>query len=112
VARFDGGTITSDRDALLLGQTDQWLDLPPQIGTLFLDGRKQDVVKHAIEEMTAQRFSRLTLGYEDINESRRTPEESTVRRVGWTGGVEEQLAGKSTLNRMELGTGQQDLYKK
>ena len=46
VARFDGGTISSDGGAVLLRQTDRRLDLLPRLAQCFLDGRDQDRVQH------------------------------------------------------------------
>src|SRR6202521_2838307 len=68
VARFDGGTISSDGGALLLRQTDQKLNLLPRLAHCFLDGRKQEQVEHSIQEMLSQRIYGLALGYEDIND--------------------------------------------
>ena len=55
VARFDGGTISSDGGALLLRQTDKRLNLLPRLAQCFLDGRNQDLVEHSILEMVSQR---------------------------------------------------------
>src|SRR5665811_1443826 len=65
VARFDGGTISSDGGALLLRQTDQRLNLLPRLAECFLDGRNQEQVEHSILEMLSQRIYGLALGYED-----------------------------------------------
>src|SRR6267378_3657976 len=45
VARFDGGTISSDAGAFLLRQTDKRLNLLPRLVECFLDGRNQDLVE-------------------------------------------------------------------
>ena len=55
VARFDGGTISSDGGALLLRQTDKRLNLLPRLAECFLDGRNQEQVEHSILEMLWQR---------------------------------------------------------
>ncbi len=54
VARFDGGTISSDGGALLLRQTDQRLNLLPRLAECFLDGRNQNLVEHSVQEMLSQ----------------------------------------------------------
>ena len=56
VARFDGGTISSDGGALLLRQTDRHLNLLPRLAECFLDGRNQSLVEHSIQEMLSQRI--------------------------------------------------------
>ena len=54
MARFDGGTISSDSGALLLRQTDQRLNLLPRLAECFLDGREPERVEHSVEEMVSQ----------------------------------------------------------
>ena len=68
VARFDGGTISSDGGALLLRQTDRRLNLLSRLAECFLDGRMQKQVEHSVLEMLSQRIYDLALGYEDIND--------------------------------------------
>jgi len=68
VARFDGGTISSDGGAFLLRQTDKRLNLLSRLSECFLDGRNQHMVNHSIQEMLSQRIYGLALGYEDIND--------------------------------------------
>ena len=68
VARFDGGTISSDGGAFLLRQTDKRLNLLARLAECFLDGRNQEQVEHSIVEMLSQRIYGLALGYEDIND--------------------------------------------
>ena len=68
VARFDGGTISSDAGGLLLRQTDERLNLLPRLAQCFLDGRDQDLVEHSLEQMLAHRVYGLALGYEDLND--------------------------------------------
>jgi hypothetical protein len=112
VARFDGGTISSDGGALLLRQTDQYLNLLPRLATCFLDGRNPEQIEHSILEMLSQRVYGLALGYEDLNDHEQL---RTDPMFGVLAGREETgqpLAGKSTLNRMELGAGTPDRYKK
>jgi hypothetical protein len=112
VARFDGGTISSDGGALLLRQTDQRLNLLPRLAECFLDGRNQEQVEHSILEMLAQRIYGLALGYEDINDHEQLRTDPVFGILAGRNELEEPLAGKSTLNRMELGTGAKDRYKK
>jgi hypothetical protein len=112
VARFDGGTISSDGGAFLLRQTDQRLNLLPRLAECFLDGRNQDQVEHSILEMLSQRIYGLALGYEDINDHEQLRTDPVFGVLAGREELEEPLAGKSTLNRMELGTGTKDRYKK
>jgi hypothetical protein len=112
VARFDGGTISSDGGAFLLRQTDRRLNLLPRLAVCFLDGRNQEQVEHSIQEMLSQRIYGLALGYEDINDHEQLRTDPVFGILAGRKELEEPLAGKSTLNRMELGTGTKDRYKK
>ena len=112
VARFDGGTISSHGGALLLRQTDQRLNLLPRLAKCFLDSRNQEQVEHSILEMLSQRIYGLALGYEDIHDHDQLRTDPVFGILAGRKELEEPLAGKSTLNRMELGTGTKDRYKK
>jgi len=87
VARFDGGTISSDGGALLLRQTDKRLNLLARLAECFLDGRNQEYVEHSVVEMLSQRIYGLALGYEDIKRSRATAAQSGFRHPGGPGGT-------------------------
>jgi hypothetical protein len=112
VARFDGGAISSDGGALLLRQADQRLNLLPRFSNCFLDGREQDRVEHSILEMVSQRVYGLALGYEDLNDHEQLRKDPLFGVLAGREELDKRLAGKSTLNRLELGNGQQDRYKK
>ncbi len=112
VTRFDGGRISSDGGAFLLRQTDQRLNLLPRLAECFLDGRNPEQVEHSILEMLSQRIYGLALGYEDINDHEQLRKDPVFGILAGRENLEEPLAGKSTLNRLELGAGTKDRYKK
>ena len=112
VARFDGGTISSDGGTFLLRQTDQRLNLLPRLAECFLDGRNPEQIEHSILEMLSQRIYGLALGYEDLNDHEQLRKDPVFGILAGRADLEQPLAGKSTLNRMELGAGAKDRYKK
>jgi hypothetical protein len=112
VARFDGGTISSDGGAFLLRETDRRLKLIPRLAECFLDGRNQALVEHSIDEMLAQRVFGLGLGYEDLNDHEQLRTDPVFGILAGKQNLAQPLAGKSTLNRLELGTAKPDRYKK
>jgi hypothetical protein len=112
VARFDGGTISSDSGGFLLRETDRRLNLLPRLAGCFLDGRNQARIDHSILEMLSQRIYGLALGYEDINDHEQLRTDPVFGILAGREELDEPLAGKSTLNRMELGAGAKDRYKK
>jgi len=112
VARFDGGTISSDSGSLLLREVDKRLNLLPRLASCFLDGRNQDQVEHSVLEMLSQRIYGLALGYEDLNDHEQLRKDPVFGVLAGREELNAPLAGKSTLNRMELGAGVKDRYKK
>jgi hypothetical protein len=112
VARFDGGTISSDGGALLLRETDRRLNLLPRLAECFLDGRDPERIEHTVGEMVSQRVYGLALGYEDLNDHEQLRTDPLMSVLAGREEVERPLAGKSTLNRLELGDGGEDRYKK
>src|SRR6266487_3341594 len=115
VARFDGGTITSDGGALLLRETDRRLNLLPRLAGCFLDGRNPLLVRHSVQQMVSQRIYGLALGYEDLNDHEQLRQDPVMRVLAGKEDVEDEdqaLAGKSTLNRLELSDGTPNRYKK
>ena len=113
VARFDGGTMTSDAGALLLRETDRRLDLLPRLAACFEDRRQPWLISHSVPELVAQRVYALALGYEDLSDHDQLREDPLLAVLsGKPRPGEETLAGKSTLNRLELGGEQPTRYKK
>ena len=105
VADFDGGMVSSDAGALLLGETDKAIGLIDRFAACFRDARNPDYVRHEVKTLVAQRVFGLALGYEDLNdhdELRGDPVLGVL--LGKLDGAAEApaaLAGKSTLNRLE-----------
>ena len=111
VAEFSGGRMTSDSGALLLRETDQRMKLLARFSQCFLDGRNPAWVQHPVEQMLAQRIYSLALGYEDLNDHEQLRQDPLLKLLAGKPDLNEPLAGKSTLNRMELGDGLPNRYK-
>jgi hypothetical protein len=106
VAGFDGGAITSDAGALLLGATDRAIRLIGRFAECFIDRRRPEYVEHLVATLVGQRVFGLALGYEDINdhdELRHDPVMALLagKLQAWRADCA-PVAGKSTLNRLEL----------
>ena len=113
VARFDGGTITTDGGGLLLREVDQRLNLLPRLAECFLDARSPLLVEHTVEQLVSQRVYGLALGYEDLNDHEQLRNDPLLGVLAGKADVEDSpLAGKSTLNRLELSDGTPSRYKK
>jgi hypothetical protein len=116
VAAFDGGAVTSDAGGLLLGATDRAIGLIDRFAVFFQDQRRADLVEHEVRTLIGQRVFGIALGYEDLNDHdqlRHDPVLATMvgklsaRRVDCA-----PLAGKSTLNRLELSRTEASRYHK
>jgi hypothetical protein len=116
VADFDGGAITSDAGALLLGATDRAIGLIERFAACFSDGRASDRIVHDVATLVGQRVLGISLGYEDLvdhDELRHDPVMGVVLgRLEARHGRCAPLAGKSTLNRLEHGTAVIDRYRR
>jgi len=105
-AAFDGGLVTSDAGALLLGATDRAIGMMDRFAACFSDTRRQDLIEHEVATLVSQRVFAIALGYEDLNdhdELRHDPMMAVL--AGKLAGRREgcaPVAGKSTLNRLEL----------
>jgi len=102
-AQFGGGAITSDGGGLLLREVEKRTGIVRQFAACFRDYRNPDLIEHPVEALVAQRVYGLALGYEDLNdheELRKDPLLAVLVEKADPGN--EALAGKSTLNRLEL----------
>lgn len=104
--------MTSDGGALLLRETDRRLNLMPRLAECFLDRRNPLLVTHPVGEMVSQRVYGLALGYEDLNDHEQLRHDPLLHVLTGKAKIDEPLAGKSTLNRLELGDGRPSRYKK
>jgi hypothetical protein len=116
MAAFDGGAITSDAGSLLLGQADRAIRLTERFAACFTDGRAAELVEHQVTTLVMQRVIGIALGYEDLNghdQLRCDPVLAVL--VGKLEASRQNcapLAGKSTLNRLELSRGEPTRYHK
>jgi Transposase DDE domain group 1 len=109
VVAFDGGAVTSDAGALLLGATDKAIGLVERFASCFSDGRSQERIEHEITTLLGQRVFGLALGYEDLVDHDQLRHDPVMAILA--GKLEARradcapLAGKSTLNRLEHAPG-------
>jgi len=106
VAAFDGGTVSSDAGALLLGKADAALGLMDRLAGCFIDERNPELIEHTVRTLIGQRVFGMALGYEDLNDHESLRHDPVFGAL--LGKLEPKrradcaaLAGKSTLNRLE-----------
>jgi hypothetical protein len=126
VANFSGGKITSDGGGLLLREVEERRNIIEGFAKCFRDYRDARTVEHTVRELVAQRVYGIALGYEDLNDhdnlrhdpllavlvGKEDPSGESRTRERDRG---KALAGKSTLNRLELNKGrleERERYKK
>jgi len=101
-AGFTAGRVTSDGGSLLLRQVDRKIKLLGRLTGCFSDGRDPKLIEHRLSEMLAQRIYGLALGYEDLNDHEQLRSDPLMGLLSGKRELAEPLAGKSTLNRLEL----------
>jgi hypothetical protein len=105
-AAFDAGLVTSDAGALLLGATDRAIGMIDRFAACFHDERRQDLIEHEVATLVRQRVFAIALGYEDLNDHDELRHDPLMAMLA--GKLEARreecapVAGKSTLNRLEL----------
>ncbi len=115
-AAFDAGLVTSDAGALLLGATDRAINLVRRFASCFHDERRAEYVEHAVATLVGQRVFAIALGYEDLNDHDELRHDPMMAVLA--GKLEARredcapVAGKSTLNRLELSRLQPTRYHK
>ena len=110
-AGFTAGQVSSDGGSLLLREVERRINLLGRLPGCFSDGRRPLLVKHKLVEMLSQRIYGLALGYEDLNDHEQLRNDPLLGVLSGKRELAERLAGKSTLNRLEL-TGRSLRYHK
>jgi hypothetical protein len=107
VAGFDGGKITSDAGGLLLGATDRAIGLIDRFAQCFSDARSEELVEHTVATLIGQRVFGIALGYEDLVDHDALRHDPIMAVLAGKLAARRKncapVAGKSTLNRLELG---------
>ena len=115
-AAFDGGRMTSDAGGLLLGRTARVIGLIDRFAKCFDDRRKPGQIEHEVATLVGQRVYAIALGYEDLVDHDQLRHAPMLAALG--GKLEARrstcaaLAGKSTLNRLELSRSEPTRYHK
>jgi len=116
VAEFDGGALTSDAGGLLLGATDKAIGLVERLARCFRDARRPELIEHSVATLVGQRVFGIALGYEDLNDHDELRHDPLMAVLA--GKLEARredcalVAGKSTLNRLELSRRTPTKYRK
>src|SRR3977135_2249137 len=106
VAAFDGGPITSGGGAMLVGGAGRGIGMMERFAACFHDERRQDLIEHEVVTLLGQRVFGIALGYEDLNDHDKLRHDPMMAVLA--GKLEARredcapVAGKSTLNRLEL----------
>jgi len=107
IAGFDGGRITSDAGAVLLGAADRAIRLVERFAEFFTDSHAAELVEHAIVTLVGERVFGIALGYEDLIDHDELRHDPTMAVLAGKLSARRKdcapLAGKSTLNRLERG---------
>ena len=115
-AAFDAGLVTSDAGGLLLGAADRAIGLVDRFAACFRDHRRQDLIEHAVTTLIGQRVFGIALGYEELNDHDQLRHDPVLAvlagKLSSTRETCAPVAGKSTLNRLELSREEPTRYHK
>jgi hypothetical protein len=105
-AAFDAGLVTSDAGALLLKATDRAIGLMGRFAGCFHDERRPELIEHEVATLVGQRVFAIALGYEDLNDHDELRHDPLMAVLAGKLSAKREacapVAGKSTLNRLEL----------
>ncbi|MBT13419.1 MAG: IS1380 family transposase [Oceanospirillaceae bacterium] len=107
-ADFSGGHITSDAGLLLLREVDKQHRLTRRLASVLQDPRTPEMVRHKLGTMVRQRVFGVAAGYEDLNDHEALRFDQALQTAV---GQDNDLAGKSTLCRMEQRADRQAVVK-
>lgn len=102
VAQFNGGPLTSDGGALLLREVERATGVLRRFAACFRDYRDPARITHSVAALVRQRIYALALGYEDLNDHEQLRHDPLFAVLAEAEDLAAPLAGKSTLNRLEL----------
>jgi hypothetical protein len=115
-ADFDGGAMTSDAGALLLGASDRAIGLVDRFASCFVDTRAPELIEHQVATLVGQRVFGIALGYEDVSDHDHLRHDPVMAVLAGKLMARRSdcapLAGKSTLNRLELSRPEPTRYHK
>ena len=115
-ADFDGGTMTSDAGALLLGASDRAIGVVDRFAACFIDARAPELIEHRVATLVGQRVFGIALGYEDLSDHDHLRHDPVMAVLAGKLAARRSdcapLAGKSTLNRLELSRPEPTRYHK
>ena len=112
-ADFEGGNIVSDGGVPLIAEVDRMFNVLARYADCFTDHRDPELIEHSLLDLVRQRIYGLCLGYEDLNDHDRLRADALIAACVGKQDLEGQqrrrqadrgmpMAGKSTLNRLEL----------
>jgi len=113
IGRFDGGQISSDAGGMVLREVERCFGILKRLAGCFRDYRDPQRTEHSLQTLISQRVYGIALGYEDLNDHdslRHDVMMGVLCEKSDPSGMErarkrdqgKAVAGKSTLNRLEL----------
>ena len=109
LGRFDADKVSSDGGVALLREAEHRFGVIKRLSECFTDHRDPRYVTHPLFSIVAQRVLAICCGYEDVNDHDRFRSDPVASMFC---GTSSPLAGKSTVNRMELTGLEADRYRK
>lgn len=101
IARFDGGTLSSDSGVIALGEVEKRLGVAGRLARCIDDPRRPDQIVHSLADMIGFRMKMIAAGYEDGNDATRLRSDPIFKMAEGALPSDRDLASQSTICRLE-----------
>jgi len=101
VARFDGGTVSSDAGIVVLREIEARLRVAERLAACIDDPRDPNLIVHSLSDMIRFRTMMIAAGYEDGNDAAQLRQDPLFKMAQGTPPSGRDLASQPTLSRLE-----------
>ncbi|HEY2212392.1 MAG TPA: IS1380 family transposase [Bradyrhizobium sp.] len=120
VAKFDGGSLSSDGGVLVLREVEQRLSVADRLAACIEDPRAPDQITHTLSDIIRFRLLMIAAGYEDGIDANSLRADPVFKMAHDLAPSDRELCSQSTISRLEnlpdvrallrMGRGMVDLY--
>jgi len=112
-ADFNGGEVSSDLGALVLGAVDQRIGLLGRLTQAIGDSRDLRYIRHTMRELLTQRIFQIASGYEDGNDANTLRHDPLFKLAAGRAplAADKALACGATHSRLENSLQRRDIYR-
>lgn len=101
IARFDGGSLSSDSGVIALAEVEKRLGVARRLARCIEDPRRPDQIVHSLADMIGFRMKMIAAGYEDGNDATRLRADPIFKMAEGALPSGRDLASQPTICRLE-----------